>query len=249
MLGGIAAGALVAGCFDFCAYRMYVGGRCTDSDIPSSGYREVLAISLPVTAGALLRSVLVLTENMLIPRTLASYGVDNAMGEYGIIKGMSIPLMLFPAVFSSSFSQLLVAEMSERRAEHKPNGIRYIAGKACGCTLYFGFFIAGSVVLWHREIAGAFYGEPKVGIYFGMLSLLVVPMYLDTVVDGMLKGLNQQMSSLRYNIADSVLRVCLILCLIPVLGPRGYIGMLYISEIFNLRIGISMELQNLDIFQ
>ena len=158
------------------------------------------------------------------------------MGEYGIIKGMSIPLIMFPTVFTASFAQLLVTELSERNAEHKPNGIRYIAGKACRYTLYFGFFICGAIVLWHREIAASFYNEPRVGTYFGLLALLVVPMYLDTVVDGMLKGLNQQMSSLRYNIADSVLRVCLILCLIPRLGAFGYIAVLYISELFNLAL-------------
>lgn len=238
MLGGIAGSAIVAWSFDFLAYRVCLSGKGSDGDIPSPGYRGILAISLPVTAGALLRSVLVLAENMLIPRTLASYGLDNAMGEYGIIKGMSIPLILFPTVFSSSFSQLLVTEMSERKAENKPNGIRYIAGRACCCTMHFGFFIAGAIVLWHREIASAFYSEPSVGVYFGMLSLLVIPMYLDTVVDGMLKGLNQQMSSLRYNIADSVLRVCLIVCIVPFAGPVGYIAMLYISEVFNLSLSL-----------
>jgi len=64
--------------------------------------------------------------------------------------------------------------------------------------------------------------------------LLVIPMYLDTVIDGMLKGLNQQMSSLKYNICDSLLRVAMILCIVPFWGSVGYIAMLYISELFNL---------------
>ena len=238
MLGGIAGSSLVAVCFDFFMFRVFTsrGVRC--ADIPPISYRELLTISLPVTAGALLRSVLVLAENMMIPRTFAVYGVADAMGEYGIIKGMSIPLMLFPTVFTTSFSSLLVTEMSERNAEHKPNGIRYIAGRACSLTLCFGFLVAGAIVIWHREIASAFYREPGVGRYFGALALLVIPMYLDTVVDGMLKGLNQQMSSLKYNIVDSVMRVCVILCLIPFAGPMGYIAILYISELFNLSLSM-----------
>ncbi len=238
MLAGIACSSLIAWCFDFCAYRAFSTRGVQYADIPPVGYKALLSISLPVAAGSLLRSLLVLAENMLIPRTLARFGVADALGEYGIIKGMSIPLIMFPSVFTSSFSSLLVTELSERNAEHKPNGIRYIAGKACYYTLCFGFFVAGAVVLWHRSIAGAFYDEPGVGVYFGCLGLLVIPMYLDTVVDGMLKGLNQQMSSLRYNIADSLLRVCLILCLIPVAGAMGYIAILYISELFNLSLSL-----------
>lgn len=237
MLGGIAGSCVVAVCFDLCAYRVYTSGGGA-GDMPIPGYRDVLSISVPVTSAALLRSVLVLAENMLIPRTLSLYGLSDAMGEYGIIKGMAIPLIMFPTVFTTSFSQLLVTEMSERNAEHKPNGIRYISGKACGYTLCFGFFVFGAIALWHKEIASSFYGEPKVGMYFGLLALLVVPMYLDTVVDGMLKGLNQQMSSLKYNIADSLLRVCLILWLIPRIGPLGYIAVLYISEVFNLTLSL-----------
>ncbi len=239
MLAGISASAYISCFFDFCAYRKYTSPDYIYCDNSYISCRSVMAIAFPVAAGSLLRSFLVLAENMLIPKTLSAGGIADALGEYGIIKGMSIPLMMFPSIITTSLSSMLVAELSERSAAGKVNGIRYIAGKGCAYTLYYGFGVCGAIALWHNTIADMFYSDSRVGIYLGVVALLVIPMYLDHVVDGMLKGLNQQLSSLKYNIADSFLRVALILCLIPHIGSIGYIAMLYISELFNLFLSFS----------
>ena len=239
MLGGISLSAYISCAFDFCAYRKYTSPDYIYCDNSYIKCRSVMAIAFPIAAGSMLRSFLVLAENMLIPKTLSAGGIADALGEYGIIKGMSIPLMMFPSVITTSLSSMLVAELSERNAMSKVNGIRYIAGKGCAYTLYYGFAVFGAILLWHQTIADMFYRDERVGIYLGVLAVLVIPMYLDHVVDGMLKGLNQQMSSLKYNIADSFLRVALILCLIPHIGSIGYVAMLYISELFNLFLSFS----------
>ena len=239
MLAGISASAYISCFVDFCAYRKYTSPNYIYCDNSYITCRSVMAIAFPIAAGSLLRSFLVLAENMLVPKTLFASGIKDALGEYGIIKGMSIPLMMFPSIITTSLSSMIVAELSERNATGKVNGIRYIAGKCCSYTLYYCFGVCGALLLWHNTIADMFYRDSRVGIYLGVLALLVIPMYLDNVVDGMLKGLNQQMSSLKYNIADSFLRVALILCLIPHIGSIGYILMMYISELFNLFLSYS----------
>ena len=56
-------------------------------------------------------------------------------------------------------------------------------------------------------------------------------MYVESVVDGILKGLNQQASSLRYSVIDSVLRIGLIFVLVPVQGMQGFLLIMVISNI------------------
>ena len=105
----------------------------------------------------------------------------------------------------------------------------------------------------HDIISRSFFKEQKVSYYLGMLSLLPIPMYLDTVADSILKGLNLQNSCLRYNIIDSFLRVFAIVILMPQYGPVFYIAMLYISEIFNLTLSLTRAAKvtkpNIDIFR
>ena len=194
---------------------------------------------MPIALGSYLRSALVSAENVLIPGRLALSGVDSALARYGVIKGMSMPLMYFPAVFISAFASMLVTELADRNASGKTNGIKYISKKACEYSLYFGCMTAAVLFVWGGGIAEIFYPGSDVGRYLMYLSFLVIPMYLDSVVDSMLKGLNQQMSSLRYNIIDSVLRIALIWFVIPRFGVAAYIGILYVSEIFNLTLSIS----------
>ena len=70
-----------------------------------------------------------------------------------------------------------------------------------------------------------------------------IVMYVDSIVDGMLKGLDQQAYSFRYNFMDSIMRVVLIAVLLPVFGVKAYIFILFLSEIFNASLSISRLLK------
>ena len=202
------------------------------------GFKNVLEICVPVALGSYLRSALVALENVLIPLKLTQFGMENPLSEYGLVRAMSMQIMLFPTVFIQSFASMLVPEMSEMNAAMRKNGIRYVSSLAIKCTLVFAFISAAIFMKYHDALGVALYKKEKVGLYLGMLSLLSIPMYLDTVVDSMLKGLNQQMSSLKFNIADSVLRVAAIYLFLPKFGMMAYIVLLYASELFNLSLSL-----------
>ncbi len=62
--------------------------------------------------------------------------------------------------------------------------------------------------------------------------------YLDVVVDSLLKGLDEQFNSMKYNFADSFLRVTLVLLLLNRLGMESYVGILFFSTIFNAALSL-----------
>ncbi len=204
-----------------------------------TGYRPILRICTPVALGSYLRTALVATENLMIPMQFAKYGTVNPIGEYGIIKGMAMAVIMFPTVFIQAFSSMLVPEMSEMHASKRKNGIRYVFSRAIGGIMMFSTFVALMLFCHHDIISRSLFKEPHVTKYLGLLSLLAIPMYLDTVADSILKGLDLQNACLRYNIIDSALRVAAIFVLMPKLGPLFYIAMIYLSEIFNLSLSLS----------
>lgn len=209
--------------------------RISDKKCPC---KAIFAICVPIALGSYLRIGLVTTENLMIPAQFARYGIENPIGEYGIIKGMAMPIMLFPTVFIQAFSSMLVPEMSEMNAQRKVNGIRYVANLSLSTTTMFAFFISLMLFKHHSIIAEAFFKEDGVSQYIKMISILAIPMYMDTVADSILKGLDFQNASLKYNIIDSVLRLIAIFLFMPRYGPTFYIGMLYVSEIFNLTLSL-----------
>jgi len=70
------------------------------------------------------------------------------------------------------------------------------------------------------------------------LALLIPFMYIDIVVDALLKGLNQQVSALKYNMIEAVFRIVLIYYLVPKKGVMGFIFVLYTSNFLNTALSI-----------
>lgn len=226
----------IAFAFDTMACRICI--KRDFSGIKPVRFKDIFAICVPIALGSYLRTGLVAAENLMIPIQFRKYGIDNAVGEYGIIKAMAMPILMFPTVFIQAFSSMLVPEISEMNAQSRPNGIRHVTTLAINTATMFAFFIAMMLFKHHDIISSSFFEEAGVSVYLGMLSLLAIPMYLDTVADSILKGLNLQNASLVYNIIDSVLRLASIVLIMPRIGPVFYIAMLYISEIFNLSLSL-----------
>ena len=58
------------------------------------------------------------------------------------------------------------------------------------------------------------------------------------VVDSLLKGMDEQLNSMKYNFADSFLRVVLVLCLLRFYGMESYVAILFFSTIFNAALSL-----------
>ena len=71
-----------------------------------------------------------------------------------------------------------------------------------------------------------------------MLAPVIPLVYLDGIVDSMLKGLNQQIHYLSYNIADSVISVILVTVLVPLYGIMGVIIVMYVGTLLNTGLSL-----------
>lgn len=197
-------------------------------------YRSILNLCTPLAVGSYLRTGLASAENLLIPAMLTLFGVSDSVASYGIIKGMTLPILMFPTVFTGAFTSLIVPEIARRRSLGYKNGIRYISSLSIEYILKFAFFISAIFFKWHKEIANMFFTESDTGRYLGYLALFPVFMFLDSAVDAILKGMDEQVTSLKINIADSVCRVICTVILIPRFGMPAYICIMYLSEFINL---------------
>ena len=63
-------------------------------------------------------------------------------------------------------------------------------------------------------------------------------MYLDSVSDGILKGLDQQVFTFRTSRRDSAMRIILILLLLPKTGLWGFIGIMYFSNLYTCLLNV-----------
>ena len=90
------------------------------------------------------------------------------------------------------------------------NGREVTAAYEGRMTLLFSIGTAGIMYFSADMLSEAFYSDNEAGFYIRVLSPLIPVMYMDMSVDGMLKGLDQQMSYMKYNIIDATSCVVLV---------------------------------------
>ncbi len=198
-------------------------------------YRQIAPIWLPVTANACLRSGLSAAENALIPLSLQRFGYTekDALSQYGIISGMSMMVLVFPSVAVLPFASLIVSEVEEARVQHSPNTVRHLCEIMLTRCLQYALPVM--VLLWFyaKPLCLLLFGHDEAGRYLALLAPVVPFMYLDAVVDALLKGLNRQTSYFVFNTIDSAVRVLLTVILIPLMGVHGVILVIIVSELLN----------------
>ncbi|MFR3310741.1 MAG: polysaccharide biosynthesis C-terminal domain-containing protein, partial [Christensenellales bacterium] len=197
--------------------------------------RRMLSISLPMALSSYMRSGLLTLEHMLIPSGLRRFGSgsEGALEQYGILHGMAFPVILYPQVLLASVSGLLVPEVSEEAARGNDGRIERIAHTVLRLTLAFSIGTAGVFLVFGRHLGELLYNNADSGRYILLLAPLIPVMYLDSAVDGILKGLGEQLYSMKVNILDSAMSIVLVIVLLPRFGTAGYILTVYITELVN----------------
>ncbi|MBR7117368.1 MAG: polysaccharide biosynthesis C-terminal domain-containing protein [Clostridia bacterium] len=195
----------------------------------------VFEMALPLAASAYIRSGLLSVEHNLIPKRLEERGVpmSEALSSFGEMHGMALPMVTYPMAPLSSFAGLLLPEFAESEARGDKERMSRIASEAISKTLSYAILSAVILFLFSEDLGYIIYGSYRAGSFIAMLAPIVPIMYIDHVVDSMLKGIGEQVYSMWVNIIDSALSVLLVFILIPILGIEGYAVVIIVMELFN----------------
>lgn len=200
--------------------------------------KQILKMTFPISITSYIRSGLSTLKKFIVPLRLVVFGLPYAiaLSEYGKITGMTLPIIMFPNMCISSFSNLLVPEFSSLLANGNKKRIINVCNKIFKITSFFAISISAIFIYYSNEISLIIFQNLECSNYIKALSPLVLFMCLDNVIDNMLKGLNKQFEVMFYNIIDLVITICLLYFLIPILGIKGFIISIYVSEIFNFSV-------------
>lgn len=202
--------------------------------------KRILCICIPIAMTSYIRSGLASLKQLLIPFSLEKSGLscEKALSEYGIISSMAMPILLFPEVIINSFSSLLVPEFSTYYAKRQNKQINYAIDKIFHITFLFSIATIGVFACFSNILSLIIYENIEVAYYFKILCPLIFFMYLDSIVDSILKGLDKQVGVMFCNILDLVVSILCIYFIVPIFGINGYLFTIFLSEILNCGISI-----------
>lgn len=216
----------------------FCSGRQSGTQGPPPRHLARRAASLwaPIAAGQYLQGGLRAAENVLVPACLTLYigSRSGALAQYGALKGMALPLLFFPFSFLGALSTLLLPDITEAHARGDAAALRHLVNRVLALTFALGVLMGGLFALLGAPTARVLYGADDgapVGFYLSVLGPLMPLMYAESMVDGILKGLDQQLATFRYAVADSLIRIGLIALLAPRLGMKGFLFVMLVSNL------------------
>lgn len=200
--------------------------------------KRILRIAIPVALTSYLRSGLSTIKQLIIPSSLHKSGMNssNSLIAYGIVNGMAMPIIMFPVSLITSFSGLLIPEFSRYYTQEKYKKIKSVSSFILICTFIFSLIVAILIFVFSDELSNLIYHKTEIAKYLRILSPLIIVMYLDIVIDSILKGLDAQVDVMVVNIFDCLISIAFIYFLVPILGFSGYIISIFISEIIDFSL-------------
>ena len=201
---------------------------------------RILRILFPVAITSCIKSGISTVKQLIIPSSLQKNGknLEDALSDYGIISGMAMPIVMFPSTFLIAIAGLLIPEFSRYYVKEDYAKIKLYTDKLLvgsflfACLLTIFFFIFGD------NLGMFIYHNAQVGWYIKIFSLLIPFMYVDIIIDNILKGLDAQANVMIINIIDLVVSTAFIFFFVPIMGITGYIISIFISEILNLALSL-----------
>ena len=134
---------------------------------------RMLRIAVPLALSAYARSALTTLRHLLVPRGLraAGWSADGALSGYGVIQGMVLPVLFFPACIMGALSELIVPELTAAQVRGDREAIVRTTGELLRAALLFSGAVGLFLFLCARALGLALYRSFEAGRYLRILLL------------------------------------------------------------------------------
>ncbi len=219
----------------FVSRRQSSSRRDRSENIPGFFFcaKKIFLLALPLTANRLVLSFFQSLEGAMIPGQLRLAGMEQsqALSVFGVLTGMVMPFLFFPATLTTSVSLMLLPSISFAQSQNDTAQIQKSSGQNLRFCLWLGIFSCGTFLLYGGEIGEAVYHSPLSGHFMETLAWLCPFLYLTPAMGSILSGLGQTKPVFFHNLFGLFVRLLSIFLLIPPMGIRGYLLGLLASQI------------------
>lgn len=194
--------------------------------------RKLASASVPLTSNRVMLSIFQSAEAILLPSQLKNSGLSSsdALSIYGILTGMALPFIMFPATITNSMSTLLLPAIAEADSNNNDNQIKVSSESSIMVSLILGIFCTGIFYRYGKDIGRILFNNPTSGYYLIILAWLCPFMYLSTTLSSILNGLGHTSTTFILNIISITIRILFTLLMVPHYGISAYLCGILVSQ-------------------
>ncbi|MDO5560217.1 MAG: oligosaccharide flippase family protein [Oscillospiraceae bacterium] len=197
------------------------------------GFFSYILSLIPVILNSYIPCILSTANDALVPITLNQSGcsTSESLSQYGIFEAVVLPVLFFPSMFLSCLSVILIPEISRCRTAGRSERNKEIINNVISKTITYSIFIVSFFLIYGNEVGTLISKEPQAGRMIMLLAPVVPFIYLEIILEGIIKGMGRHsFSSLNY-LAEYIIRISSLLICVPVMGFYGIAVSYYLSNI------------------
>lgn len=196
--------------------------------------KELLFLSLPLTANRVLINLLQSIEAISIPGCLQKYQLSpsEALSLYGVLNGMALPCILFPSAITSSVSAMLMPTIAEIQAADDRREMLDIIKKVAGSCFILGLSCCLAFLLFGSRLGIILFGSRTAGKFIITLAWICPFLYTNSALLSVINGLGKTGTTFFINTVGLLVRIAGVFLAIPAVGIQGYLWGLLISQLF-----------------
>ncbi len=177
-------------------YHKHIAKKYASPATPSNMMlsKQIFLIAVPVTLTRLISALMMSANSILIPQRLMVGGMPQheAIGTFGIISGMVMPLLFLPFTLISALSVIIIPNLSENVMLKNWTMIRDKISKSIFITCLTALPCMGLFISLGAPIGLALYRQPAVGNYLIPLAWAIIFICLQHNLSSILNGLGKQ---------------------------------------------------------
>ena len=205
-------------------FRRYIKKQRSDRKVKGL-LRDIFAIAVPLCAGGLVINLLSSANKIIIPQRLMASGLTQkeALESFGILFGMTLPLLMMPSVFITSLSTTIMPRISKNLALKNYDDVRRKISKTIHATSLLVMPIIAIMIPLGDTLCTLLYNQPGASKHLVPLAVSVIFMFYEMISMAILNGIGMQRKGTVNMVAGSVAELALTYVLVARYGMEGYI--------------------------
>lgn len=217
-------------------------GRRPRPDGPAVSWGRIASIAVPVGLTSLLGNLMGSANSVLIPQRLVVGGmeVSEAMSEFGVLCGMTIPLLNMPTALIGAMCLIMVPKLAESAALHDRRTIQRRLDRALLATSVLMMPATALLVVVGPALGRLLFGDPRVGEHMLPLAVGVLLCCYQSVLSCALNGVGRQNAAARNSILCGAVQLLFTWFTvgIPGVGLKGYVAGFLVSSVLGLALNL-----------
>lgn len=215
---------------------------------PKLEFKGLLKQSSLITAIRTISSAFSSIIAIVIPIKLMDFGYSSseALAEYGIMMGMTFPLLMIPSTLISSLAVTTIPSISEQ-SNNIDNGelkdvsiLKYKITFILKITVIFATILLPIFLSLGKPICKFVFKNEEAGKYLTFASISMLPLGISQITTSVLNAIGLEVKTLKNYIISSLFLIASILILPKYIGTYslivGYLLMSSISSLLNIQM-------------